>query len=156
MLSITNGLKLLGTIVPTTIRHRKSAGLYVWKKILVTTRQIKQKPTFLHYINTLVAIHHIVPTRLQTICIHFVLYKASQLKNIKWHRGGENLPLFLFCLKELWFFIIPICTCKNSVRKILGNQITFTPSIKVIPFSKYLSFHLGVVLNHANWANLIL
>ncbi len=53
------------------------------------------------------------------------------------------------------FFIIPICICKNSVRKILGNQIMLTPSIKVIPFSKYLSFHLGVVLVHAKWANLI-
>ncbi len=53
------------------------------------------------------------------------------------------------------FFIIPICTCINSVRKMLGSQIVFTPSIKVIPFSKYLSFHLGVVLVHANWANLI-
>ncbi len=116
----------------------------------------QRKTTFLHYIVTLAAIHHIVPTRLQTICIHFVLYKASQLKNKKWHRGGESLPLFLFCLKELWFFIITICTCINSVRKVLGNQITFTPSIKVIPFSKYLSFHLGVVLVHANWANLIL
>ncbi len=31
----------------------------------------------------------------------------------------------------------------------------FTPSIKVIPFSKYSGFHLGVVLVHANWANLI-
>ncbi len=37
----------------------------------------------------------------------------------------------------------------------LGNQIVFTPSIKVISFSKYLSFHLGVVIGHANWANLI-
>ncbi len=100
-----------------------------------------------------VATHHIVPTRLQTICIHFVLYKVPWLKNIKWHPRGDNLPLFLFCLKELWFFIIPIRTCINSVRKILGNQIIFTSSIKVIPFSKYLSFHLGVVLVHANWAN---
>ncbi len=66
------------------------------------------------------------------------------------------MPLFLFCLKEPWFFSIPICICINSVRKILGNQIVSTPSIKVIPFSKYLSFHLGVVLGHANWANLIL
>ncbi len=67
------------------------------------------------------------------------------------------MPLFLFCLKELRFsFIIPICTCINSVRKMLGNQIDFTPSIKVIPLSKYLSFHLGVVLGHANWASLIL
>ncbi len=57
-------------------------------------------------------------------------------------------------LKELWFFIIPICTCVNSVRKMLGNQIVFTPPIKFIPFSKYLSFHLGAVLVHANWANL--
>ncbi len=38
----------------------------------------------------------------------------------------------------------------------LGNQIVFTPSIQVIPFSKYLSFHVGVVLVHANWANLII
>ncbi len=30
----------------------------------------------------------------------------------------------------------------------------FFPSIKVIPFSKYLSFHLGFVLV-ANWVNLI-
>ncbi len=37
----------------------------------------------------------------------------------------------------------------------LGNQIDLITSIKVIPFSKYLSFHLGVVLVHANWANLI-
>ncbi len=37
----------------------------------------------------------------------------------------------------------------------LGNQIFFTPSIKVISFSKYLIFHLGVVIGHANWANLI-
>ncbi len=37
----------------------------------------------------------------------------------------------------------------------LGNQIVFSPSIKVIPLSKYLSFHLGVVLGHANWVNLI-
>ncbi len=44
---------------------------------------------------------------------------------------------------------------QNSAREILGNQISFTPSIKVIPFSKYLSFHLGVVLIHANWANRI-
>ncbi len=41
-------------------------------------------------------------------------------------------------------YCIPICTCINSVRKILGNQIVFTPSTEVIPFSKYLSFHLGV------------
>ncbi len=40
----------------------------------------QRKTTFLHYIVTLVAIHHIVPARLQMICIHFVLYKASQLK----------------------------------------------------------------------------
>ncbi len=42
-----------------------------------------------------------------------------------------------------------------SKRTVLGNQIWLTPSIKVIPFSKYLSFHLGVVLDYANWANLI-
>ncbi len=65
------------------------------------------------------------------------------------------MPESLFCLKELWFFTIPICTCINSVRKILGNQIVVTPSIKVIPFSKYLSFHLGVALVHANWTKLI-
>ncbi len=53
-------------------------------------------------------------------------------------------------------FNIPICTCINSVSKMLGNQIVFTPSIEVIPFSKYLRlFCLGVVLGHANWANLI-
>ncbi len=38
----------------------------------------------------------------------------------------------------------------------LGNQMVFTPSIKVIAFSKYLSFDLGGVIGHANWANLIL
>ncbi len=37
----------------------------------------------------------------------------------------------------------------------LGSQIVFTLSTKVTPFSKYLSFHLGVVLFHAKWANLI-
>ncbi len=62
-----------------------------------------------------------------------------------------KLALIIVCLKELWFFIIPI-----RVRKILGNQIVFTPSTKAIPFSKYLSFHLGVVLVHANCANLAL
>ncbi len=65
------------------------------------------------------------------------------------------MPLFLFWLKEMCFFIIQICTCIKSVRKILGNQLVFPPSIKVIPFSKYLSFYLGVVLGHANWAHLI-
>ncbi len=39
--------------------------------------------------------------------------------------------------------------------KIIGSQIVFTPSNKFIPFSKYLSFHLGAVLVHANWANLV-
>ncbi len=38
--------KLLGTIVPTTTRHRKIAGFYVWKKMLVSTRQIKEKLLF--------------------------------------------------------------------------------------------------------------
>ncbi len=65
------------------------------------------------------------------------------------------MPLFLFCLKELWFFIIPICICINSIRKMLGNQIVLTSSIKGIPFSNYLNFHSGVVFSHANWANLI-
>ncbi len=61
------------------------------------------------------------------------------------------MPLFLVC----GFYIIPICTCIDSVRKILGNQIVSTLSIIVIQFSKYLSFHLGVVLVHANWVNLM-
>ncbi len=39
---------------------------------------------------------------------------------------------------------------------VLGNDIVFTPSINVIPFSKYLSFHLSVVLVHAYWVNLII
>ncbi len=46
MLRITNWLKLLGTIVPTTTGHRKIAGLYVWKKMLVSIRQIKEKLLF--------------------------------------------------------------------------------------------------------------
>ncbi len=37
----------------------------------------------------------------------------------------------------------------------LGNHIVFTPGIKVIPFSKYLSFHLGAVLVHTKPVNLI-
>ncbi len=36
-----------------------------------------KKTTFLRYIVALVATHRIVPTRLQTMCIHFVLYNAS-------------------------------------------------------------------------------
>ncbi len=31
----------------------------------------------------------------------------------------------------------------------------FTPFFKVIPFSKYLSFYLGVILVRSNWASLI-
>ncbi len=46
MLSIKNCLKLLGNIVPTTSRHREIAGLYVWKKMLVKTWQIKEKLLF--------------------------------------------------------------------------------------------------------------
>ncbi len=41
MISIRKRLKLLGTIVPTTTRHRKIAGPNVWKKMLVGTRQIQ-------------------------------------------------------------------------------------------------------------------
>ncbi len=37
----------------------------------------QRKTTFLHLIVRLVATHLIVPTRLQTLCIHFVLYIAS-------------------------------------------------------------------------------
>ncbi len=37
----------------------------------------QRKTTFLHQIVRLVATHRIVRTRLQTICIHFVLYNAS-------------------------------------------------------------------------------
>ncbi len=66
----------------------------------------------------------------------------------------KTFSLGPFSLKELWFFIIPIRTCINSVGKILSNQIVFAPSSEVIPFSKYLSFHLGVVLVHAKWANI--
>ncbi len=46
--------------------------------------------------------------------------------------------------------------CGKNLEYLKPNQIVFTPFIKVIPFSKYLSFHLGVVLVHANRANLIL
>ncbi len=66
-----------------------------------------------------------------------------------------KLALIIVLPKGTVFFIIPICACINSVRKILGNQIVVTPSIKVIQFSKYLSFHLGVVMVHAKWTNLI-
>ncbi len=37
---------LLGIIVPTTTRHQKITGLYVWKKMLVSTRQINDKLLF--------------------------------------------------------------------------------------------------------------
>ncbi len=37
----------------------------------------QRKTTFLHKIVTLVATHRIVPTRLQTMCIHFSFYNAS-------------------------------------------------------------------------------
>ncbi len=37
----------------------------------------QRKTTLLHSIVTLVTTHHLVPTRLQTICIHFDRYKAS-------------------------------------------------------------------------------
>ncbi len=86
----------------------------------------------------LVATHHIVPTWLEAICIHFVLYKA-----------------FVLAKGALCFLFFSICTCMDSVRKMLGNQIVFIPTIKVTPFSKYFSFHLSVVLVHANWATLI-
>ncbi len=58
--------------------------------------------------------------------------------------------------KSCGFLIIPVCTYINSAKKTFRSQTVSTPSIKVIPFSKYLSFLLGVVLVHANWANLIL
>ncbi len=51
MLSITNWLKLPINIVPTTTIQRKLAGLYVWKKMLVSTRQIKEN--ILSYIKLL-------------------------------------------------------------------------------------------------------
>ncbi len=53
------------------------------------------------------------------------------------------------------FFIFPLCTNLNSVAKTFLNQMVFTSSIKFFPFSKYLRFHLGVVLCHAKWASLI-
>ncbi len=40
--------KLIVNIVPTKTIHRKIAGLNVWKTMLESTRQIKEKTTFLH------------------------------------------------------------------------------------------------------------
>ncbi len=143
-----------------TLSSTKSESLlswpnYVWKKMLVSTRQIKEK-----------LLLHITLLRLSPLTIQFkhgykqfafipFSTKLPSRKNSQVHRGGENLALLLFCIQALWFFIISISTCINSVRKMLGNQIVFTPSIKGIPFSEYLSLHLGIVLPHVNWANLV-
>ncbi len=43
----------------------------------------------------------------------------------------------------------------NQRKEDTWQSNNFITSIKFIPFSKYLSFHLGVVLVHANWAPLI-
>ncbi len=68
-----------------------------------------------------------------------------------------KLALIIVLPKGTGFFlIIPIRASINSVRKIFGNQIVFIPSITVIPFSKHFSFHLGIALVHAKWANLII
>ncbi len=69
----------------------------------------------------------------------------SVLSGIHLDRVSEMSLVVFFVV----FFVIPMCTCINSVRKILGSQIVFTASMYVVPFSKFLSFHLG-----ANWANL--
>ncbi len=64
----------------------------------------QRKITFVHWIVPRVASHHIVPTWLQTIPIQFVLYKASKLKNIIWHGGGENLPMVFFDKGTMFFY----------------------------------------------------
>ncbi len=76
-LFITNWLRILGNIFPTTKRHRKIARLY--KIMLVSTRQNKEKniSTFfvLNFYNTA------TPARHQAKCTYLVLYNTSWPKN---------------------------------------------------------------------------
>ncbi len=74
-------------------------------------------------------------------------------KCLQWSR---ILKIFLAAQWRQRFFIIPVCTFIQSGRKAFHNQILFSSSTKFISFSKYLRFHLVVVLCHAKWANLIL
>ncbi len=128
---------------------------HVWKTMLVSTRQIKVKILF--YVKLL---------RLSPLTIQFqhgykrFAFISFSTKLPSWKilndiEAVKTCLCFCFAQRNCGFFIIPIYTYINSIRKILGNQVVFTPSIKVIPFAKYLSFHLGVFLVHANWANLI-
>ncbi len=51
-----------------------------------------------------------------------------------------------FAKKELCFFYyFNMHMHKQRKIEIFDNQNVFTSSIKVVPFSKYLCFHLGVV-----------
>ncbi len=119
MRSVRNWLKLLETIVPTTTRRQKIVGLYVWKKMPVSTRRIKEK--LLLYIKLL---------RFSLVTIQFIQQFYKRFAFISFSAKLPSWKMLNVLPKgTVFFFIIPICTCINSVRKILGNQIVFTQSI---------------------------
>ncbi len=84
---------------------------------------------------------------------YFVLYSTFWLQSGLMTSRRWKSALLIILFKNLWFFIIPVCTPIKSVRKTVHNQMIFTSSNKCISFSKYLRFHLVVSLTHANWAN---
>ncbi len=80
-----------------------------------TTNQ--RRAGLLHWIFTLVATQRVAPT----FCsLQRFLAEKCWMTSRRWKR----------C-----FFIIPICACINSVRKLLGNQIKGYPIFKIFSFS---------------------
>ncbi len=53
------------------------------------------------------------------------------------------------------FFLLFQYAHKKLAKDTWQSNRFFKPSTKVIQFSKYLRFHLDVVLPHANWAHQI-
>ncbi len=80
---------------------------------------------------------------------------SSLAENLFYYVEVKTCLYYYFAYKDC-FFIILVRTCIKSVRKIFRNQIVFTSSSKVIPFSKYLHLDLIAVLSHTKWANIII
>ncbi len=123
------------------------------KTLLVSTRQIQEKTALLiHRVVTLIATHPIAPTWFQKMSIYIILYITSYLKNCLMTSRRWKLALIIVLPKKTEFFHYS----STHIHKQKSRSNFFTSSNKVIPFSKYLYFHLVLVLFHAKWANLIL